>query len=102
MYNDTPSRDRILIVDIQTTASAILGQLVGIAPTLIAVRVGLGQSVDNVESLWRRKCALTNRRCGIGWPPLHEIQLVCQRFAFQQRVMITMEGGGGMIFSFSL
>ncbi|KAJ7861508.1 hypothetical protein B0H13DRAFT_1900482 [Mycena leptocephala] len=43
------SRDRIIIVDIQTTAAAILGQLGGIAPTLIAVRVGLGRSVENVE-----------------------------------------------------
>ncbi|KAJ7813979.1 hypothetical protein B0H13DRAFT_2382011 [Mycena leptocephala] len=33
-----------------TTAGAILGQLVGIAPTLIAVRVGLGHSVENVDS----------------------------------------------------
>ncbi|KAF8177405.1 hypothetical protein K438DRAFT_1978695 [Mycena galopus ATCC 62051] len=29
---------------------AILGQLVGIAPTIIAVRVGLGKSVENVDS----------------------------------------------------
>ncbi|KAJ7494118.1 hypothetical protein FB451DRAFT_1551299 [Mycena latifolia] len=34
----------------KTTTAAILGQLVGIAPTIIAVRVGLGYSVDNVDS----------------------------------------------------
>ncbi|KAJ6505325.1 hypothetical protein C8R45DRAFT_1209103 [Mycena sanguinolenta] len=32
------------------TNGAVLGQLVGIAPTIISVRVGLGKSVDNVES----------------------------------------------------
>ncbi|KAJ7191966.1 hypothetical protein GGX14DRAFT_578552 [Mycena pura] len=32
------------------TSGAVLGQLVGIAPTLIAVRVGLGKSVDSVDS----------------------------------------------------
>ncbi|KAJ7767663.1 hypothetical protein B0H16DRAFT_334878 [Mycena metata] len=32
------------------TTGAILGQLVGIAPTIIAVRVGLGHSVSSVES----------------------------------------------------
>ncbi|KAJ7884695.1 hypothetical protein B0H13DRAFT_1889904 [Mycena leptocephala] len=70
-------RDHILIVDIQTTASAILGQLVGIAPTLIAVRVGLGQSVDNVESfvaaqmrsdqspLWYRMAATSRDSTGL-------------------------------------
>ncbi|KAJ7107723.1 hypothetical protein C8R44DRAFT_986879 [Mycena epipterygia] len=31
-------------------SGAVLGQLVGIAPTIIAVRVGLGRSVENVES----------------------------------------------------
>ncbi|KAJ7328711.1 hypothetical protein DFH08DRAFT_315155 [Mycena albidolilacea] len=35
---------------IYSTTGAVLGQLVGIAPTIIAVRVGLGRSVDNVES----------------------------------------------------
>ncbi|KAJ7731502.1 hypothetical protein B0H16DRAFT_1893325 [Mycena metata] len=34
----------------QWTTGAILGQLVGIAPTIIAVRVGLGHSVSSVES----------------------------------------------------
>ncbi|KAJ7464283.1 hypothetical protein B0H11DRAFT_79337 [Mycena galericulata] len=33
-----------------TTSGAILGQLVGIAPTIISVRVGLGRSVENVDS----------------------------------------------------
>ncbi|KAJ7910932.1 hypothetical protein B0H13DRAFT_1876252 [Mycena leptocephala] len=33
-----------------TPTGAILGQLVGIAPTIIAVRVGLGKSVDSVDS----------------------------------------------------
>ncbi|KAJ7466405.1 hypothetical protein FB451DRAFT_1178554 [Mycena latifolia] len=33
-----------------TTSGAILGQLVGIAPTIIAVRVGLGYSVENEDS----------------------------------------------------
>ncbi|KAF7326949.1 hypothetical protein MVEN_02589000 [Mycena venus] len=33
-----------------TSTGAILGQLVGIAPTVIAVRVGLGKSVENVDS----------------------------------------------------
>ncbi|KAJ7732924.1 hypothetical protein DFH07DRAFT_968198 [Mycena maculata] len=33
-----------------TTSGAVLGQLVGIAPTIIAVRVGLGQSVESVNS----------------------------------------------------
>ncbi|KAJ7763709.1 hypothetical protein B0H16DRAFT_454906 [Mycena metata] len=32
------------------TTGAILGQVVGIAPTIIAVRVGLGHSVSSVES----------------------------------------------------
>ncbi|KAJ7864635.1 hypothetical protein B0H14DRAFT_2574348 [Mycena olivaceomarginata] len=32
------------------STGAILGQLVGIAPTIIAVRVGLGRSVSNVEN----------------------------------------------------
>ncbi|KAJ7142716.1 hypothetical protein C8R44DRAFT_760998 [Mycena epipterygia] len=32
------------------TSGAVLGQLVGIAPTIIAVRVGLGYSVENVGS----------------------------------------------------
>ncbi|KAJ7135545.1 hypothetical protein C8R44DRAFT_976472 [Mycena epipterygia] len=31
-------------------AGAVLGQLVGIAPTIIAVRVGLGYSIENVSS----------------------------------------------------
>jgi len=31
-------------------SGAVLGQLVGIAPTIIAVRVGLGQSVESVGS----------------------------------------------------
>ncbi|KAJ7732926.1 hypothetical protein DFH07DRAFT_990523 [Mycena maculata] len=33
-----------------TIVGAVLGQLVGIAPTIIAVRVGLGQSVESVDS----------------------------------------------------
>ncbi|KAJ7910933.1 hypothetical protein B0H13DRAFT_1876254 [Mycena leptocephala] len=33
-----------------TPTGAILGQLVGIAPTIIAVRVGLGKSIDSVDS----------------------------------------------------
>ncbi|KAJ7909972.1 hypothetical protein B0H13DRAFT_2489019 [Mycena leptocephala] len=33
-----------------TTSGAILGQLVGIAPTIIAVRVGLGQSIESTDS----------------------------------------------------
>ncbi|KAJ7813325.1 hypothetical protein B0H13DRAFT_2382581 [Mycena leptocephala] len=32
------------------TNGAILGQLVGIAPTIIAVRVGLGKSIESVDS----------------------------------------------------
>ncbi|KAF7335593.1 hypothetical protein MVEN_02213600 [Mycena venus] len=36
------------VVDI--TGGAVLGQLVGLAPTIIAVRVGLGQSVESVGS----------------------------------------------------
>ncbi|KAJ6606122.1 hypothetical protein DFH09DRAFT_1119346 [Mycena vulgaris] len=35
---------------IYSTTGAVLGQLVGIAPTIIAVRVGLGLSIHNVES----------------------------------------------------
>ncbi|KAJ7494010.1 hypothetical protein FB451DRAFT_1360612, partial [Mycena latifolia] len=35
---------------IETISGGILGQLVGIAPTIIAVRVALGYSVDNVDS----------------------------------------------------
>ncbi|KAJ6594342.1 hypothetical protein B0H19DRAFT_1247022 [Mycena capillaripes] len=35
---------------IYSTTGAVLGQLVGIAPTIIAVRVGLGRSVGGVES----------------------------------------------------
>ncbi|KAJ7831551.1 hypothetical protein B0H13DRAFT_2371386 [Mycena leptocephala] len=33
-----------------TTNGAILGQLVGIAPTIIVVRAGLGQSIESVDS----------------------------------------------------
>jgi len=33
-----------------TTSGAILGQLVGIAPTILVVRVGLGQSIDSADS----------------------------------------------------
>ncbi|KAJ7827264.1 hypothetical protein B0H14DRAFT_1233768 [Mycena olivaceomarginata] len=40
-----PSVDEIL-----TRGGAILGQLVGIAPTIIAVRVGLGKSIESVDS----------------------------------------------------
>ncbi|KAJ7142750.1 hypothetical protein C8R44DRAFT_866053 [Mycena epipterygia] len=46
----------VLSLDIQSddaaaiTSGAILGQLVGIAPTIIAARVGLGYSVENVDS----------------------------------------------------
>ncbi|KAJ7742701.1 hypothetical protein DFH07DRAFT_979947 [Mycena maculata] len=40
-----------VIVGSQVVPGAIVGQLVGIAPTIIAVRVGLGQSVENVQSL---------------------------------------------------
>ncbi|KAJ6594322.1 hypothetical protein B0H19DRAFT_1247007 [Mycena capillaripes] len=36
---------------IYSTTGAVLGQLVGIAPTIIAVRVGLGRSVGSVKSL---------------------------------------------------
>ncbi|KAJ7765913.1 hypothetical protein DFH07DRAFT_770053 [Mycena maculata] len=32
------------------TSGAVVGQLVGIAPTIIAVRVGLGKSVESVDS----------------------------------------------------
>ncbi|KAJ6594344.1 hypothetical protein B0H19DRAFT_1095082 [Mycena capillaripes] len=35
---------------IYSTTGAVLGQLVGIAPTIIAVRVGLGRSVGGIES----------------------------------------------------
>ncbi|KAJ7312765.1 hypothetical protein DFH08DRAFT_896597 [Mycena albidolilacea] len=35
---------------IYSTTGAVLGQIVGIAPTIIAVRVGLGRSVENIES----------------------------------------------------
>ncbi|KAJ6511797.1 hypothetical protein DFH09DRAFT_1100210 [Mycena vulgaris] len=34
----------------QTLTGTVLGQLVGIAPTIIAVRVGLGYSVESVDS----------------------------------------------------
>ncbi|KAF8213021.1 hypothetical protein K438DRAFT_1957600 [Mycena galopus ATCC 62051] len=40
------------------TNGAILGQLVGIAPTIIAVRVGLGKAVDNADSF-----EATQQRC---------------------------------------
>ncbi|KAJ7463970.1 hypothetical protein FB451DRAFT_1264343 [Mycena latifolia] len=39
---------------VYTTTGAVMGQLVGIAPTMIAVRVGLGRSIDNVESFVAR------------------------------------------------
>ncbi|KAJ6557084.1 hypothetical protein DFH09DRAFT_1488852 [Mycena vulgaris] len=38
----------LLMTSVQT--GTVLGQLVGIAPTIIAVRVGLGYSVENVDS----------------------------------------------------
>ncbi|KAJ7910936.1 hypothetical protein B0H13DRAFT_2272239 [Mycena leptocephala] len=47
----------------QTPTGAILGQLVGIAPTIIAVRVGLGTSVDSVDSF-----SLTATRPAAGRP----------------------------------
>ncbi|KAJ7823102.1 hypothetical protein B0H13DRAFT_1919813 [Mycena leptocephala] len=84
MYNDTPRRSHLVAEPRRPigswkadTASAILGQLVGIAPTLIAVRVGLGQSVDNVESfvaaqmrsdqspLWYRMAATSRDSTGL-------------------------------------
>ncbi|KAF8153539.1 hypothetical protein K438DRAFT_2026760 [Mycena galopus ATCC 62051] len=40
---------------IDTTGGAVLGQLVGLAPTIIAVRVGLGQSVESVGSFGARE-----------------------------------------------
>jgi len=45
----------LLVLDLYTfnsqfTSGVILGQLVGIAPTIIAVRVGLGKSVESVDS----------------------------------------------------
>ncbi|KAF8144088.1 hypothetical protein K438DRAFT_1874546 [Mycena galopus ATCC 62051] len=36
--------------EVVATNGAILGQLVGIAPTIIAVRVGLGKSIESVDS----------------------------------------------------
>ncbi|KAF7378226.1 hypothetical protein MSAN_00247400 [Mycena sanguinolenta] len=38
------------ISEVVATNGAILGQLVGVAPTIIAVRVGLGRSVESVDS----------------------------------------------------
>ncbi|KAF8213017.1 hypothetical protein K438DRAFT_1928130 [Mycena galopus ATCC 62051] len=42
--------DEAMISAFARTNGAILGQLVGIAPTIIAVRVGLGKSVESVDS----------------------------------------------------
>ncbi|KAJ7154354.1 hypothetical protein C8R43DRAFT_440543 [Mycena crocata] len=43
------------------TSGAVLGQLVGIAPTILAVRVGLGKSVDSVDSYSRTVQAHSGR-----------------------------------------
>ncbi|KAJ7910917.1 hypothetical protein B0H13DRAFT_591664 [Mycena leptocephala] len=48
-FLDSASGTFAIAFDIIPTG-AILGQLVGIAPTIIAVRVGLGKSVDSVDS----------------------------------------------------
>ncbi|KAJ7433120.1 hypothetical protein B0H11DRAFT_2259717 [Mycena galericulata] len=45
-----------------TTSGAILGQLVGIAPTIIAVRVGLGRSVENVDSFIAASQVIPHKR----------------------------------------
>ncbi|KAJ7464279.1 hypothetical protein B0H11DRAFT_1922667 [Mycena galericulata] len=45
-----------------TTSGAILGQLVGIAPTIIAVRVGLGRSFENVDSFITASHILPHKR----------------------------------------
>ncbi|KAJ7464274.1 hypothetical protein B0H11DRAFT_79247 [Mycena galericulata] len=51
----------LVVTDI-TTSGAILGQLVGIAPTIIAVRVGLGRSVENADSFITASQVLPHKR----------------------------------------
>ncbi|KAJ7687053.1 hypothetical protein B0H17DRAFT_1136558 [Mycena rosella] len=50
LFNFKFSEEIKLILDQLITGGAILAQLVAIAPTIIAVRVGLGYSVDSVDS----------------------------------------------------
>ncbi|KAF7353477.1 hypothetical protein MSAN_01537300 [Mycena sanguinolenta] len=54
-----------------TIAGAVLGQLVGIAPTIIAVRVARGESVDNVDSfIAPRRSPFSQKAVSLALPPV--------------------------------
>ncbi|KAF8148342.1 hypothetical protein K438DRAFT_1989251 [Mycena galopus ATCC 62051] len=58
------------------TNGAILGQLVGIAPTIIAVRVGLGKAVNNADSFeaTQQRCVEAPRAIQPVVAPAHSIE----------------------------